>query len=56
MVGADTIVFGRRTYEMFESFWPNGIKDLQRPYRLSLVRSRSFPTGTVLLRYSADRS
>jgi hypothetical protein len=26
---ADTILFGRRTYEMFESFWPNAIKDPQ---------------------------
>jgi dihydrofolate reductase len=27
MADADTILFGRRTYEMFESFWPNAIKD-----------------------------
>lgn len=27
MAQADTILFGRRTYEMFESFWPNAIKD-----------------------------
>ena len=29
MADADTILFGRRTYEMFESFWPNAIKDPQ---------------------------
>jgi dihydrofolate reductase len=27
MAEADTILFGRRTYEMFESFWPNAIQD-----------------------------
>ena len=27
MAEADTLLFGRRTYEMFESFWPNAIKD-----------------------------
>ena len=27
MKEADTILFGRRTYEMFESFWPNAIRD-----------------------------
>jgi RibD domain-containing protein len=27
MAEADTILFGRRTYEMFESFWPNAIRD-----------------------------
>jgi len=27
MAQADTILFGRRTYDMFESFWPNAIKD-----------------------------
>jgi dihydrofolate reductase len=27
MAEADTILFGRRTYEMFESFWPNAIND-----------------------------
>jgi dihydrofolate reductase len=25
--GADTILFGRRTYEMFESFWPHAVDD-----------------------------
>ena len=25
--GADTILFGRRTYEMFESFWPHVLED-----------------------------
>lgn len=25
--GADTILFGRRTYEMFESFWPHAVGD-----------------------------
>jgi len=25
--GADTILFGRRTYDMFESFWPHAIDD-----------------------------
>jgi len=27
MAEADTLLFGRRTYEMFESFWPNATKD-----------------------------
>jgi dihydrofolate reductase len=27
MAEADTILFGRRTYEMFESFWPKAIQD-----------------------------
>ena len=27
MAEADTILFGRRTYEMFESFWPKAIRD-----------------------------
>ena len=27
MAEADTILFGRRTYEMFESFWPKAIAD-----------------------------
>ena len=27
MAEADTILFGRRTYEMFESFWPTAMKD-----------------------------
>jgi dihydrofolate reductase len=27
MAEADTILFGRRTYEMFESFWPEAMKD-----------------------------
>jgi dihydrofolate reductase len=27
MAEADTILFGRRTYEMFESFWPKAIED-----------------------------
>ena len=27
MAEADTLLFGRRTYEMFESFWPKAIKD-----------------------------
>jgi dihydrofolate reductase len=27
MAEADTILFGRRTYEMFESFWPKAISD-----------------------------
>ena len=27
MVNADAILFGRRTYEMFESFWPEAIRD-----------------------------
>jgi dihydrofolate reductase len=25
--GADTILFGRRTYEMFEAFWPKAVDD-----------------------------
>ena len=25
--GADTILFGRRTYEMFEAFWPHALDD-----------------------------
>jgi dihydrofolate reductase len=25
--GADTILFGRRTYDMFESFWPHALAD-----------------------------
>lgn len=25
--GADTILFGRRTYEMFESFWPHAVDE-----------------------------
>ena len=25
--GADTILFGRKTYELFESFWPNVLQD-----------------------------
>jgi dihydrofolate reductase len=25
--GADTILFGRRTYEMFESFWPHALDE-----------------------------
>jgi dihydrofolate reductase len=25
--GADTILFGRRTYDMFESFWPHAVDD-----------------------------
>jgi dihydrofolate reductase len=29
MAEADTILFGRRTYEMFESFWPKAIEDPQ---------------------------
>ena len=31
MADADTILFGRRTYEMFESFWPNAMKDPRGP-------------------------
>lgn len=27
--GADTILFGRTTYQMFESFWPNALKESQ---------------------------
>jgi dihydrofolate reductase len=27
MTEADTLLFGRRTYEMFESFWPNAVND-----------------------------
>jgi dihydrofolate reductase len=27
MAESDTILFGRRTYEMFESFWPKAMKD-----------------------------
>ena len=27
MANADAILFGRRTYEMFESFWPEAIRD-----------------------------
>ncbi|AKT35916.1 dihydrofolate reductase family protein [Chondromyces crocatus] len=27
MPASDTILFGRRTYEMFESFWPNALGD-----------------------------
>jgi dihydrofolate reductase len=27
MPDSDTILFGRRTYEMFESFWPNATKN-----------------------------
>lgn len=27
MPGADTILFGRRTYEMFESYWPHALDD-----------------------------
>ena len=23
----DTMLFGRKTYQMFESFWPNALKD-----------------------------
>ena len=106
MAEADTILFGRRTYEMFESFWPKAIRDhrgaedphakgrrseatlkvgewinsatkivfssvascrsflakgescwddLDGPRRLALVESPRFPSGTVLLRYSAAR-
>lgn len=27
MPGADTILFGRRTYDLFESFWPSALND-----------------------------
>jgi dihydrofolate reductase len=27
MSGTDTMLFGRRTYDQFESFWPNVVKD-----------------------------
>src|SRR5262245_52659016 len=27
----DTMLFGRRTYDMFESFWPRAIKDARGP-------------------------
>jgi dihydrofolate reductase len=27
MKASDTILFGRKTYDMFESFWPNALKD-----------------------------
>jgi dihydrofolate reductase len=27
MPGGDTILFGRRTYEMFESYWPHALDD-----------------------------
>src|ERR1041385_8345870 len=27
MPGGDTIVFGRRTYDSFESFWPHALRD-----------------------------
>ena len=27
MTGTDTIMFGRKTYEMFESFWPHALDD-----------------------------
>jgi len=27
--GADTILFGRTTYQMFESFWPNALEESQ---------------------------
>ncbi len=27
MAGADTILFGRRTYELFEGFWPRALHD-----------------------------
>jgi dihydrofolate reductase len=26
----DTILFGRKTYQMFESFWPNALKDADK--------------------------
>jgi dihydrofolate reductase len=29
--GADTILFGRKTYEMFEAFWPKALEDPQGP-------------------------
>ena len=31
MAEADTLLFGRRTYDIFESFWPNAIKDPRGP-------------------------
>jgi len=29
--GTDTMLFGRRTYDMFESFWPRAVKDARGP-------------------------
>ena len=59
MAEADTILFGRRTYEMFESFWPKAIKDhrgaedphARPPFRVN-QRSES---GSTTRRKSSSR-
>jgi dihydrofolate reductase len=31
MPDSDTVLFGRRTYEMFAAYWPQALKDLKKP-------------------------
>lgn len=55
MPNADTILFGRRTYDMFESFWPHATDDAD-PVRRAMARWINDATKLVFSRSRKDVS
>jgi dihydrofolate reductase len=46
----DTVLFGRRTYELFEGFWRHALPTTPRPRRTPTVRAND-PGNTGRLRW-----
>jgi dihydrofolate reductase len=53
MKHSDTILFGRKTYDMFESFWPNALKDPSDPKDPHDPRRRA-PTLRAMAKWIND--